>query len=86
MTAVWSRWCWPILSGRTRHAALPIALVVGTVLLAVNQSPQLLRGDIGAAWVVRAAANYAIPYVVSSVGFLKGHEPAADRDSGSSHK
>lgn len=69
---VWFRWCWPILCGRTRHVALPIALVVGTILLAVNQGGQLVAGQVDAATVLRAIANYAIPFVVSSVGFLNG--------------
>lgn len=71
---LWSRWVWPILSGRTRHVALPIALVVGTVLLAVNQGAQLVSGDIHTSTVLRGLANYAIPYVVSSVGFLGGQD------------
>lgn len=73
----WSRWAWPILSGRTRHVALPIALLVGTILLAVNQGAQLVAGHVDAATVLRALANYAIPYVVSSVGFLNGHDHPA---------
>jgi hypothetical protein len=72
VTTLWSRWGWPILSGRTRQVALPIALVVGTILLAVNQGAELVAGDADLATVLRALANYAIPYVVSSVGFLNG--------------
>lgn len=72
VTTLWSRWAWPILSGRTRQVALPIALVVGTLLLAVNQGAELVAGDADLATVMRALANYAIPYVVASVGFLNG--------------
>jgi len=50
--------------------ALPIALVVGTVLLAVNQGSALAAGQVDVATALRALANYAIPYVVSSVGYL----------------
>jgi len=74
VTTLWSRWGWPILSGRTRQVALPIALVVGTILLAVNQGAGLVAGDADMATVLRALANYAIPYVVASVGFLNGHD------------
>jgi len=71
-TSIWSRWVWPIISGRTRQAALPVALVVGTLLLAVNQGSHLSSGDLDLATVLRGLANYLIPYVVSSVGFLNG--------------
>lgn len=66
-----ARWCWPILSGQTRRVALPVAIVVGTILLAVNQGSRLLAGDVDLVTVLRALANYAIPYVVSSIGYLK---------------
>ncbi|MFC5731266.1 nitrate/nitrite transporter NrtS [Nocardioides vastitatis] len=68
---LWATWCWPILSGRTRHVAAPVALVVGTILLAVNQGSQLLAREVDLVTVLRALANYAIPYVVSSIGYLK---------------
>jgi hypothetical protein len=81
----WSRWGWPILSGRTRHVALPIALVVGTILLAVNQGSALATGHLNVATVLRALANYAIPYIVSSIGYLNGpdqrHGAASKRSS-----
>lgn len=71
-TTLWTHWAWPILSGKTHRVALPVALVVGTILLAVNQGSLLLTGEIGPATLVRAAlANYTIPYVVSSIGYLK---------------
>ncbi len=69
-SAAWSKWCWPILCGRTRRVALPVSVVVGTVLLAVNQGSQLLAGDADPAMAFRVLANYAIPYVVSSIGYL----------------
>lgn len=71
-TSTWSRWAWPIVSGRTRDAALPVALVVGTLLLAVNQGSRMVSGDLDATTALRAAADYVIPYVVSSIGYLTG--------------
>lgn len=50
--------------------ALPVAVVVGTILLVVNQGSQLLAGDVDLVMVLRGLANYAIPYVVSSIGYL----------------
>lgn len=80
---IWSRWVWPILSGKTRRVALPIALVVGTILLVVNQGADLLTGEVDAATLLRVVGNYAIPYVVSSVGYLnaltgQGHGSGRD--------
>ena len=74
VTTLWSRWAWPIVSGSTRHVALPIALVVGTILIAVNQGAELVTGHVTAATVLRGLANYVIPYIVSSVGLLNGYE------------
>lgn len=48
-----------------------MALVVGTILVAVNQGSRLLAGEVDLVMVLRALANYAIPYVVSSIGYLK---------------
>lgn len=70
-TTLWTHWLRPILCGRTRHVALPVALVVGTILLAVNQGSHLVAGDVDLVMVLRGLANYAIPYVVSSIGYLK---------------
>jgi LytS/YehU family sensor histidine kinase len=69
---------WPgairlILSGRTRHPALRVGLVVGTLLTLVNQGTVLVAGHVSIALVLRIVANYAIPYVVSSIGLLSAH-------------
>lgn len=66
----WPQACWLILRGQTRRPALPVALVVGTLLTVVNQLDVILSGTLSLQLAVRVAANYAIPYVVSSVGFL----------------
>jgi hypothetical protein len=50
----------------------PVALVVGTLLLAVNQGSDLSSGDLDLGTALRGLANYLIPYVVSSIGYLKG--------------
>lgn len=71
VSSLWSRWCWPIISGQTRHVARPIALVVGSVFFAVYQGPQVLEGDIAWSAAPRVVANYLIPYIVSSIGYLK---------------
>lgn len=62
--------CALVLTGATVRTCLPVAAVVGTVLTAVNQGAVLLTGDLGPATAARVAANYAIPFCVSSYGAL----------------
>ncbi len=62
--------CALVLTGATARTCLPVAAVVGSVLTAVNQGAVLLTGHVGPATVARVAANYAIPFCVSSYGAL----------------
>ena len=66
----WPRTAWLILSGTTFRTAWPIALVVGSVLSLVNQGDRLVSGPQDLSTLLRVVANYAIPYVVSSLGYL----------------
>ena len=59
-----------IATGATFATAARIALVVGTLLTAVNLCGLILGGQIDPTTGVRVAANYLIPYVVSSLGVL----------------
>jgi hypothetical protein len=77
----WPRAAWLIATGATLRTSLPVALVVGSLLSAVNQGGELVAGDISGAAVARLAANYAIPYLVSSVGYLSAHRSAATSDA-----
>ena len=47
-----------------------IALVVGTVLFAINQLDVVLRGDATAATWVKGLVTYAVPFVVANLGVL----------------
>lgn len=60
------------LRGRTARTATPVAVVVGTVLSAVNQGEVLLAGDGGTGTWVRIGINCLVPFCVASVGFLSG--------------
>jgi hypothetical protein len=51
---------------------LKIALVVGSVLTAINQLDVFLRGDATAATFVRTAVNFCVPFVTSNLGLLAG--------------
>lgn len=67
------------LRGHTLRTAAPTALIVGTVLCAVNQGATLAEG---AAWV-RMVINYLVPFLVASVGYL-GARRGVRRASGRS--
>jgi hypothetical protein len=60
--------------GRREHLrrTLLIALVVGTVLTAINQLDVILRGDVTSATAVKSALNYVVPFIVSNLGLLTG--------------
>jgi hypothetical protein len=53
--------------------------VVGTLLSAVNQTGAILGGRLDAATLARLVANFAIPYLVSSIGFLSAHRTPSRR-------
>lgn len=62
--------CVLIAKGATFRTASKIALVVGTLLTAVNQGSVIFSGDASSATWVRTLANYVIPYTVASIGYL----------------
>jgi len=69
------------LRGVTVRVAGRVAIVVGTILSAVNQGSVILAGDAtGFTWT-RIAVNYLIPFVVASLGYLAGcrAEPGSPR-------
>lgn len=53
-----------------------IALVVGTVLTAINQGDVLVRGQASAATAVKIVFNFLIPFIVSNLGVLAGDRSA----------
>lgn len=59
-----------LLSGATARMCLPVALVVGTLLSLVNQADIVLAGMADGVVAAKIAANYAIPFLSSSVGAL----------------
>jgi hypothetical protein len=64
---------------------VPIALVVGTILTAINQADVIAGGDATLVTWIKAAANYCVPFVVSNLGLLAGKraEVEARRELGS---
>jgi len=59
-----------VSSTRIIRRTLTTALVVGTLLSAINEGYLVARGDVDAVTWVRIAANYLIPFVVANVGVL----------------
>jgi hypothetical protein len=49
-----------------------IALVVGVVLTAINQSTVIAAGNATTATWVRCALNFLVPFLVSNAGLLAG--------------
>jgi hypothetical protein len=54
----------------TLRRTLLIAAVVGTILSAINQGSVIAGGHATVATWLRVAANYFVPFCVSSTGFL----------------
>jgi hypothetical protein len=56
--------------GITVRPCVPVAVVVGCVLSAINEGAQIATGS--AEWLtwVRVGLNFAIPFLVSSYGYL----------------
>ena len=57
---------------RNLRRTIAIALVVGTVLTAINQLGVLTAGKATLATYLRCGANYLVPFVVSNLGLLTG--------------
>ena len=62
----------------TLRRTIPIALVVGTVLTAINLGGTLLGGQATLATWARVVSNFLIPCVVSTLGFLSATRNQAD--------
>jgi len=56
--------------GATLRTCVPVALVVGSLLSAVNEGDVLVSGMVTQRVVVKLAANLLIPFLTSSTGAL----------------
>jgi hypothetical protein len=68
------------LRGHTLRTAIPTALVVGTILCAVNQGATVMSGQATTGTWVRMAINYAVPFLVASIGYLGARRRAQHHD------
>jgi hypothetical protein len=69
----WRRWPEAIkllLSGATIPTAVPVALVVGSILSVINQSNVILKGAATTLTWFQISMNFVVPFCVSSYSFL----------------
>ena len=55
---------------RHLRSTVRIALIVGTVLFAINQLDVVLRGDATIVTWVKTGVTYVVPFIVSNLGVL----------------
>jgi hypothetical protein len=76
-------WLRTAFSGPVRRRAIRVALVVGTVLLAINHGDAILSGHIPPVRLLRMILTVVVPYVVStvsSVGAILDMRAGKDQD------
>ena len=56
---------------RVRDRAIAVALVVGTILFAINQLDAVLRGELTFVLAGKVALTYLVPYGVSTYSALE---------------
>lgn len=76
--ATWREAVRVVACRRHLRTTIRIALVVGTILFAINQLDVVLRGDAGPIVWVKVVVTYLVPFAVCNLGIL-----AATRRAGS---
>jgi len=69
----WSTWreaARVVTLPRYLRSTVGIALIVGTVLFAINQLDVVLQGDATIVTWVKVGVTYFVPFVVSNLGIL----------------
>jgi hypothetical protein len=62
--------------------SLAVALVVGTLLTAINQGNIILQGDASPALAWKIPLTYAVPYCVATLGALLNSRAAPPEGDG----
>ncbi len=70
-----------VRDGAAMRRTVTVALVVGTLLTLINQGDRLASGETDLAVALRIAANYLIPWVVSSIGYISARRAADEREA-----
>ena len=59
------------ISSAVVRTALPIALIVGTILGLINYGDKILIGDISTRDMIKISVTYLVPYSVSTYSSVK---------------
>jgi hypothetical protein len=68
--ATWREAIRVVLYRRHLRATIRIALIVGTVLFAINQLDVVVRGHATATTWIKIGVTYFVPFTVSNLGIL----------------
>jgi len=66
-------------SGSVVRRATVVALIVGSILVAINQGDAIVRGDLIAGRLLRIALTMGVPYCVSTYSSVSALRDAARR-------
>jgi hypothetical protein len=64
-------WLRLVFSPSVVRRALAYAAVVGAVLIAINHGDALLRGELGAARILKMGLTLLVPYTVSTLSSVQ---------------
>jgi hypothetical protein len=68
----WRFWFGVCCRPANLRRTIAIALVVGTILSAINQLDVLVGGDGTPAPAIKIPLNYLVPFIVSNLGVIAG--------------
>jgi predicted translin family RNA/ssDNA-binding protein len=68
----WRYWLGVCSRPGNLRRTVTIALIVGTILSAINQLDVLVHGEATLATAIKIPLNYLVPFVVSNVGVIMG--------------
>ncbi len=68
-----------IIHGPLVRRSLVVALIVGTILTAINQGNILLRGDFPPSLYWKIPLTYVVPYCVATTGAILNSRSTMDR-------
>jgi hypothetical protein len=63
----------------TARRAFITALIVGTVLIAINDGPAILAGELNRARIIQMCLTVLVPYLVSTVSSVSTRRELAKR-------
>lgn len=68
----WRYWLAVCSRPANLRRTVAIALVVGTILSAINELDVLVNGEATLATAIKVPLNYLVPFVVSNLGVIMG--------------